>query len=105
MGVVMPIIKPNQGDIIMSTSSERLADHFVSYLFDQYRGSRHVRRVASWIGFLIRAIENIAGSTFRQNRQRQIMFEYKERQFKVKYNHNAALCVNISETPPLPSNW
>ena len=63
-------------------SSERLADYFVSYLFDQYKGSRHVRRVASWIGFIIKAVENIAGSTLRQNRQRQIMFDYRERQFK-----------------------
>lgn len=70
-----------------STSAERLADHFVSYLFDEYKGSRHVRRVASWIGFIIKAIEKIAGPTLRQNRKRQIMFVYKGRQFKAKYNH------------------
>ncbi len=69
------------------TISEQLANRFVSYLFDQYKGSRHVRRVASWIGFLILAVEKIAGSSLHQNRQRQIMFEYKGRQFKVRYNH------------------
>jgi hypothetical protein len=73
----------------LSNTAERLADHFVSYLFDQYKGSRHVRRVASWIGFIIKAIERIAGSTLSQNRQRQITFEYKGRQFKAKYDHKA----------------
>ena len=34
-------------------SVERVADHFVNYLFDTYRGSRHVRHVASWVGFLV----------------------------------------------------
>jgi len=70
-----------------NTTSEKLANHFVSYLFDQYKGSRHVRRVASWIGFLILALEKIAGSSLRQNQKRQIMFEYKGRQFKARYNH------------------
>lgn len=31
----------------LPVSAERLSDHFVSYLFDQYQGARHVRRVAS----------------------------------------------------------
>ena len=70
-------------------SAERLADHFVSYLFDQYQGSRHVRRVASWIGFIIIAVEKIADGTLGQNRQRQIVFRYKGRQFKTKYDHKA----------------
>jgi hypothetical protein len=70
-------------------SADRLTDHFVSYLFDQYQGSRHVRRVASWIGFIIIAVEKIAGGTLGQNRQRQIMFHYKGRQFKAKYDHKA----------------
>jgi len=83
-------------------SSERLADHFVSYLFDQYKGSRHVRRVASWIGFIIKAVENIAGSALRQNRQRQIMFDYRERQFKAKYNHKAGLRGGIEIVEVLP---
>ncbi len=43
-------------------SAERLADHFVSYLFDEFQGSRHVRRVATWIGFLLKAVENLPGA-------------------------------------------
>lgn len=71
----------------MENTPEQLANRFVSYLFDKYRGSRHVRRVASWIGFLILAVEKIAGSSLHQNRQRQITFNYKGRQFKARYNH------------------
>lgn len=70
-------------------SAERLADHFVSYLFDQYQGSRHVRRVASWIGFIIVAVEKVAAGTLAQNRERQITFRYRSRQFKAKYDHRA----------------
>ena len=70
-----------------NTKSEKLANGFVSYLFVKYKGSRHVRRGASWIGFLILALEKVAGSSLRQNRQRQIMFEYQGRQFKARYNH------------------
>ena len=68
---------------------ERLADSFISYLFDKYKGSRHVRRVASWIGFLLKAMEEVGGSTLKKNRQRQIVFEYKRRKFKARYNHKA----------------
>src|SRR5262249_39402797 len=32
-----------------AASVERLANYFVNYLFDRYQGSRHVRRVATWI--------------------------------------------------------
>jgi len=69
------------------TSAEQLANHFISYLFEKYKGARHVRRVASWIGFIIIAIGRIAGRTLQRNRQRQITFKYKGRRFKAKYNH------------------
>jgi hypothetical protein len=69
------------------SSPERLADHFISYLFEEYQGSRHVRRVASWIGFIIKAVEKVSGDTLRLEQKRQVMFDYKGHQFKVKYNH------------------
>ncbi len=72
-------------------SSERLSDHFVSYLFEEYQGSSHVRRVASWIGFIIKAAEKLSGGTLRLEQKRQIMFGYKGRQFKVKYNPQSRL--------------
>jgi xanthine dehydrogenase molybdopterin-binding subunit B len=83
-------------------SAERLADHFISYLFDQYKGSRHVRRVASWIGFIVKAAEKLGGSTLRQNRERQIMFTYKRRQFKAKYNHEVGARGGIQIVEVLP---
>lgn len=69
------------------TSAERLADHFISYLFDQYQGTKHVRRVASWIGFLLKGIENLPSPDLRKNRLRQVMFDYRNHTFKVRYNH------------------
>lgn len=67
--------------------TELLADYFVAYLFDKYRGTRHVRRVATWIGFLLKAIEKLPGVSFARQRSRQLMFDYRGRRFKVRYNH------------------
>ena len=44
---------------------ERLADYFVNYLFDEFQGTRHVRRVATWIGFL-RKERNIVWALLRR---------------------------------------
>jgi hypothetical protein len=68
---------------------EMLADYFVSYLFTKYHGTRHVRRIASWIGFVIKGIEKVVGANLHRNRARQIRFDYHNRQFKVRYNHGA----------------
>ncbi|MEE9216439.1 MAG: hypothetical protein V3U32_03300 [Anaerolineales bacterium] len=83
-------------------SSERLADHLVNYLFDNYRGSRHVRRVATWVGFLLKAVDNLPGATPRQSRTRQIAFDYKGRTFKAKYNHRAGNRGGIEIVEVLP---
>jgi len=69
------------------SSMDRIADHFVNYLFDQYRGSRHVRRVAAWIGFILKAIER-SDATVRINRERQLTFTYSGHRYKVRYRHN-----------------
>lgn len=82
--------------------SEQLANHFVSYLFKKYKGSSHVRRVASWIGFLMLGVEKIATSSLRLNRQRQIMFEYKCHQFKAKFNHETGFKGGIDIIEVLP---
>jgi hypothetical protein len=68
-------------------STESLANHLVNYLFDEYQGSLHVRRVATWIGFVLKGIERIAGGTLARNRTRQISFEYRNRRFKARYSH------------------
>jgi hypothetical protein len=67
--------------------AELLADHFVNYLFDEYHGSRHVRRVASWVGLIVLAIQRVAGNDWKIPRNRQLAFEFRRRSFKVKFNH------------------
>ena len=83
-------------------SAERVADHFVNYLFDTYRGSRHVRRVASWVGFVIKAIERVSPSAFRRSRMRQLTFTFRGREFKARYNHKAGRRGGIEIVEVLP---
>lgn len=67
-------------------SSDRMADVFVNYLYDEYQGSRHVRRVAAWIGFLVLGIEQLKENWWL-HRKRQVFFESKGHRYKVKYDH------------------
>lgn len=67
--------------------AELLANHFVDYLFKKYQGSRHVRRVASWVGFLVLGIRRAAGKDWKVPRNRQLQFGFQGRSFKAKYNH------------------
>ena len=83
---------------------EALAEYFVRYLFEEYHGTRHVRRIASWVGFIIKAIERVVGPNFERRRSRQIGFDYHGREFKVKYVHRTKGCprggVQIVEVLP-----
>lgn len=72
---------------MQQSRTELLADYFVGYLFDKYKGTRHVRRVATWIGFLLKAIEKLPGVSFARGRSRQLTFDYRGRRLKVRYNH------------------
>lgn len=87
-----------------ASNSEALAGYFVRYLFEEYHGTRHVRRIASWVGFIIKGIERVVGSNFEQRRSRQIAFDYHGRQFKVRYIHRSKGCprggVQIVEVLP-----
>ncbi len=68
-------------------SAERIADHFVNYLFNEYTGNaRHVQRVASWLGLLILGIEKLK-VTWRPSRSRQLIFERRGKRYKARYNH------------------
>jgi len=67
-------------------SPERMADEFVNYLYDEYQGARHVRRVASWLGLLVLGIGQIKDRWWIP-RTRQLFFEVGERRYKAKYNH------------------
>jgi len=83
---------------------EALADYFVRYLFEEYHGTRHVRRIASWVGFVVKGIERVVGANFERRRSRQIGFDYHGRQFKVRYIHRSKACprggVQIVEVLP-----
>jgi hypothetical protein len=85
-------------------SPEALAEYFVRYLFEEYYGTRHVRRIASWVGFIVKAIERVVGPNLERRRSRQIGFNYHGREFKVKYVHRTRGCprggVQIVEVLP-----
>lgn len=67
---------------------ERIADHFIAYLFDEYPHNNHVRRVSSWVGLIVLGIEKLADRRYIP-RSRQLRFEYDGRSFKAKFNHRA----------------
>jgi hypothetical protein len=68
-------------------SAERMAEHFVNYMFEGYSGhARHVRRVAAWLGFLTLGIDKIKDSWHDSN-SRQLIFEKDGQKYKVRYNH------------------
>jgi hypothetical protein len=85
-----------------SVSVDRLADHFVSCLFDRYQGMRHVRRVVAWIGLLLKAVERVSNGSLHINHSRQVVFEYRGRRFKVRYDHQASLRGGIDILEVLP---
>jgi hypothetical protein len=74
---------------LASASAELIADHFVNYLFDEYKGTRHVRRVVAWVGLIVLGIQRTAGNQWKIPRSRQLTFEHRGRSFKAKYNHQA----------------
>lgn len=68
-------------------SAERMAEHFVNYLFEGYAGNaRHVRRVAAWLGLLALGIDKIKDNWHGSN-SRQLIFEKDGQKYKVRYNH------------------
>jgi hypothetical protein len=83
-------------------STEALADQFVAYLFEEYKGARHVRRVATWIGFIIKGIERVATSPIQKNQKRQLVFGYRGTRFKARYNHHVSRRGGIEIVEVLP---
>jgi hypothetical protein len=76
--------------LLNGASADRISEHFVHYLFNGFQGSRHIRRVAAWVGFVIRGIQRGAGDRWwvgGGSQMRQLWFSYAGRTFKVKYNH------------------
>ncbi|MEX2168225.1 MAG: hypothetical protein WD851_02860 [Pirellulales bacterium] len=68
-------------------STDRIANYFTGYLCERYGNRRHVRQVATWIGFLLKAIERVAEEGFEISHTRQIKFRYAGHQFKARYSH------------------
>jgi hypothetical protein len=63
---------------------------FVDQLFDQLKDSGHARRVATWAGFLLKAIERASDGNMEIGTARQLTFDYRDHCFKARYNHQAA---------------
>jgi hypothetical protein len=87
-------------------SADRMATAFVDYLYDQYQGSHHVRRVASWLGLLVLGVERIKDE-WHIPRVRQLIFDVGTRRYKMKYDHHAGprggiQIVEIGKTPGSP---
>ncbi|MFL6437690.1 MAG: hypothetical protein ACJ71Q_08935 [Terriglobales bacterium] len=46
-----------------------------------------MRRVASWVGFIVSGVQRAVGQDWHIQRSRQLWFRYSDHTFKVKYNH------------------
>ena len=87
---------------LVAAPAERLANHFVDYLFDEYRGARHVRRVASWVGLVVLGIAKLAGTNWKVPRDRQLKFDHAGRSYRARYNHKAGPRGGIEIVEVLP---
>ena len=81
---------------------ERLAGHFITYLFENYAGSLHVRRIASWVGFIVLAIDRIGDERGRWY-TRQLRFKFGGQDFKVRYDHKIGKRGGIKIVEILPT--
>jgi hypothetical protein len=66
---------------------ELLNNQLVGAICNGYSRSRHVRRVAGWIGLVLKGIEWIGGSSLKRYQRRQVQFEYAGRRFRGRFNH------------------
>lgn len=87
---------------LISAPVDRLADHFVNYLFDEYKGTRHVRRISSWIGLILLGIGRLSDSEWEIPRSRQLRFKYNGQRYKVRYKHDVGSRGGIEIVELLP---
>jgi hypothetical protein len=66
---------------------DRFADHLMAEII-KYE-SLHVGRVGAWVGLILMGIKNLAPDMMEQSHLRQLVFRYRGRNFKVRYNHKA----------------
>ncbi len=69
-------------------TAEGIAGYFVGFLVEKFPRRRHVRRVASWVGFIVLGIKKLTVN-YRILHTRQLRFDYAGRSFKAKFNHEA----------------
>lgn len=74
---------------LLQASADRIADHFINYLFEEFHGARHVRRVASWVGLIVMGIAKVVAGNWKVSPKRQLRFSHMGTSFKAKYNHKA----------------
>jgi hypothetical protein len=65
-------------------NSDNLAQYFIQYLCERYPGARHVRRCASWLGFILKGIER-AGADYWLTNTRQIEFRGGTLRYPCRY--------------------
>ena len=80
---------------------ESLANKYVKYLFDNYGQTRHVRRVASWIGLILLGVDR-AADRIELFRVRQLRFWFQGRAFKIRYSHRVSTKGGIEIVEALP---
>lgn len=80
----------------MTTREERFTIRFLDYLYDNYRGQRHIKRMAPSIGPIVWKIHQIAQPSL--NRIRQVKFSYRNHTFKGRYSHHQGGQLEIVET-------
>lgn len=68
--------------VVAQPSVERVANYLVGYIAQRYGDSQHVRRVASWLGFLLLGIDRLAPGAWWRAHTRQVRFEHEGAQFE-----------------------
>ncbi len=67
-------------------TAEMVANHFVGMICQQFPSNQHVRRVASWLGFIAEAID-LNSTDFWYQYKRQLCFESGGQRYKLRYAH------------------
>jgi len=69
----------------MKITPELIANHFVKVICEKKPRTKHVRRVASWIGFLVHGLDKIGAKFEIKNRQLRMLAG--GRKYKVRFQH------------------
>lgn len=73
-----------------SPSPEKVMETFVAYICANKADSRHVRRVAAWLGFVVYGVDRMADK-WGFHRTRQFWFESGGVTYKVRFRHGSGM--------------